>query len=228
MNIDNQEPTENQELNELNEGCGVISIHRINGSIKLFATPFERHEAGIEIRIHGAAGYNSSGRTKYHPDRGRPLLKIWMSNLQFSEAITNLGRGDGVPCTIKNIGRESMPEPPIRNEVADFHLEAKAAIAESLSGVRASIAVIRNSSSMSKKEKEAAISCLRAAIQSLEGSLPFIAEIFREFMVESIHHAKAEVAAYCEQMEIERGRYALAAGRELPQLEAGGFDGTPT
>jgi len=69
-----------------------------------------KHNHTIVLKIKRATKERSLHDDRYYG--GETLIEVEMSPNQFAEAITSMNIGDGMPCTIRYVGRQRMAECP--------------------------------------------------------------------------------------------------------------------
>jgi hypothetical protein len=176
---------------------GVIGISRFQttGS-RMFGSSIN-HKTGISIVIRNA-GYNEEGG---YISADKELIRIRLSSSQFAELITTLNVGDGVPCTIERLGRESIPELPHVKKKSDIVFDdVKKAVEEIEKDetlyMQEAIDILNNKSTITKKDRELVLSALRMYKQKVKNDLPFYASQIKKHMEESAVEAKQEIESY--------------------------------
>jgi len=102
---------------EKHPSYGVIGLSRIShgmGRNLLFGSHLDRHQETVELRIYRASRMveSTSHEWFYADDRGSPIAIVELSPAQFAQLLTTMNVGDGVPCTIRNVDGESIPNVP--------------------------------------------------------------------------------------------------------------------
>jgi hypothetical protein len=89
---------------ERHPSYGLIGFHRVThgGPNKLFASRLINHPTTILMRVYQAKiEHELSKDWIYADDHRQPLVEVELSPAQFSELLTTMNVGDGVPCTIR-------------------------------------------------------------------------------------------------------------------------------
>ena len=83
---------------------GLVGFHRISsaGPRRLFGSRLTTHPTTILLRIHHASVEHDLARDWIYADGRLPIVEVELSPAQFSELLTTMNVGDGVPCTIRN------------------------------------------------------------------------------------------------------------------------------
>ena len=96
---------------EKHPSFGMVGFSRIScGNQRLFGSSIE-HDTMIALRVHTAYRTESFGYEHVYADED--IVEVMLSPAQFSELLTTMNIGDGVPCTIrfdKENGHIKQPE----------------------------------------------------------------------------------------------------------------------
>lgn len=183
---------------------GVIVLGRPTGSKKLFGSPFN-HQSFMSIEIKRARKVRRFHETEITEDygrEGRHILSIAMSEHQFARFICNPGVAGGVPCTIEQVGYQSMPEPPL-DEKDDIHLQTSIDVEKGAEKVKEILtkslqdleAMFESKKAIGVNDKKRILDAFRSAIQQVESNLPFVVTQFQEAVDKLAMAAKHEVDA---------------------------------
>lgn len=200
------------------ESAGLISFSRTSGGAVLFGSAFN-HQHYITLRIHKAQVQRNLYETNILEASRLPYIEVQMSASQFSEAITSLNMGQGVPCTVAyaNGKRLERPKrPTIENERELFDSDVDQVTQEAIETIEQLIAAIREEK-MSKKAQQRLLGLARTSLKKLNDSLPFIAEMYAETLDRLLLKAKTEISAYADHTIHQYGLQAVKG--ELPRLE---------
>jgi hypothetical protein len=199
------------------ESAGVISFNRTSGSAVLFGSPFN-HQHYITMRVHRAQVQRDLHETSIFKASGLPYIQVEMSASQFSEAITSLNLGTGIPCTVAYANGKRLERPTIENERELFDSEIDAATQNAVNVIEELIGAILEEK-LPKKAQERLLGLARVSLKSLNDSLPFIAEMYAETLNGLEQKAKTEITAYADHVVHRFGLEAMANG--LPMLPEG-------
>ena len=204
---------------------GLLQFNRVTGSPKnLFGTHLHPQNF-IEMKVVHGERLEHDGREDYYGKE--TILRVWMSANQFSECITGLNVGMGVPCTIRQIGREEMPYPPTQVVPTEriqsyFELRMKefgTAIREQLASVSE---ILNKDGAINKKDREALRKVFERALQEIEQNIPFFLNEYEESAIKIVTHAKTEFDAFVSHAAMRIGLEKIAeSGLKtlLPELE---------
>lgn len=212
---------------------GMIGASRVEGDITLFGSDFVHH-GFVRVKISRAVMNRDLYREWYHARD--PFIEVDLSYSQWVRFLTEMNRGDGVPCTIDWVqGEGHMPGIPLRDREAVTKREFDDKARDMAAKVQIAMdAVGSELAGISVKKQQAVLSVLRSLEQDLRANMPFMAKSFGEHMEQVTDKAKIEVSTYVDQQIQRAGMNALAergATLQLPSsqdevyLEEGGEDG---
>lgn len=126
-----------------------------------------------------------------------PLIQIRMTAGQFSEMITSMNQGSGVPCTVEMVGQKPV-EPYIKQESRKEFVHRKfedrmRMFANSIRENQKRAKEIVKKKTLSKADIHDLTHQLEWLTQEVESNIPFFAKCFQETMDEVVHEAKLEV-----------------------------------
>lgn len=209
------------------ESYGMVAFNRQSnsGGATLFGSPLSDHYQTVSIRI--ATGYAWQGLMGEQRYRGeRQIVEVELSAAQFAEAITTMGLGDGVPCTIRRLnGRmlESPPRPPTATERAHEGFAARMkGFGKTLRTLTAKVDAATES--LTQKKRAEVRGAVAGVVMEVEQNIPFFLELFTEAAVKVTNVAKAEADAWLTTVVHRAGLAHLrglpggAAPVELPAL----------
>ena len=105
-----------EEMRETHESYGNFSFHRIHGgrgATHLFGSHVEYHPVTIRLEIHRAERhFNKDLSSEHIYSHGQRLIEVEMSAAQFTDSITLMNHGEGIPCTIRYVGGAEMEDVP--------------------------------------------------------------------------------------------------------------------
>jgi hypothetical protein len=178
---------------------GMIRISRVHGGKqKFFGSELEvDHWIEIEI-LHGKMERELSNDWFYSSGR-LPIASVRLSPIQFSELITNMNFGDGLPCTIQYInGEEIEAEKLYESKKESTHRQFKErmkSFASELVSTRDKAKDLVKKKTLSKEDQRQLLIHLDWMTQELTGNIPFFMQCFQEVADKVVAAAKAEVEA---------------------------------
>ena len=188
-----------EEVVETHQTYGLVGFSRIScgrAGINLFGSSI-RHHSAITLRIRRAEKRRDLSRDWFHANED--LIEVTLSPTQFAEAITCMNMGDGVPCTIRYVGREDMGDCPEINQRQIFNDEIKRDVHKAMKDAeklvsRANELLEKKSTNMTDKREIA--ETLRMLMQHIKNNIPFVHSQFNEAMDKTVNEAKGEVEAF--------------------------------
>ena len=199
---------------EQHESYGMIGFSRVShggagGGTNLFASAIEHHHT-IMMRIKRATKERSLHEDRYYG--GETIIEIEMSPMQFAEAITTLNVGDGIPCTIRRLGRtgvEDCPEETLRQAFVEEFAESCAETTKDAADLVERARELLGSKALKKAEREELLDVLQRIAINIKSNLPFIGKQFNEAVDKLTTDAKTSVEAFFLHRLNEFGLQAL-------------------
>lgn len=192
-----QEPTvvvgDRGEVRTNHPAFAQIGASRCNGHAVLYGSDFH-HQATIRIRIGGSELIRDLYRDRYHGKK--QYIEVELSEAQWATFVSSMNIGDGVPCTLRYLQQESvpnLPEPVDRSK--QFAGEVDKKCGDCLSQLQELYNKLDTVGLSKKKADELKVPVSRA-IMELKSNLPFIAESFGEHIEDTLEKAKQEIHGY--------------------------------
>ena len=185
---------------------GQASISRVtsNKGAVMYGSTL-KHDSFLSFRLYQSELWRDSGIERYHTT-GKCLVEFDLSEAQFTQLITTMNIGSGVPVTLRHINGQNVERPPERNERVKIDEDIKKAAnkaVENSRAVLASIGQMIESGKFNKTEMRKLYGELSNAIQHMTGSAPFLIEMFNESLEKAVTSAKADFDAYI-QMQVQQ------------------------
>ena len=177
------------------ESFGQISFSRVNGRANFYGSELEQdHYISMEVN---ASEVERDLTQDWYYTRGLPLIKVRMSSGQFSELITNLNIGAGIPCTVEMVNGKYVQELPFQESRKEFvHRKFEDRMKEFAIEIREKQKVAKNliaKKTLSKDDMTALQHHIDWLTQEVERNIPFFAKCFQETIDEVVQEAKLEV-----------------------------------
>jgi hypothetical protein len=216
-------------IREEHESYGMVGFSRIthggalNSGTNLFGSSL-KHPHTIALRIKRAVKERYLSTDHYYG--GETLIEVEMSPAQFAEAITALNVGDGVPCTIRRIGKTGVEECPEVSMRQIFEQEFRDSCVETSDVARNLVKkaeAILSKSVIKASERKELLEYLYKIHMELKSNLPYIGTQFNEAMDKVVSDAKQSVEAFTVQRITDLGIKALEASppQQPPAIEIG-------
>jgi hypothetical protein len=183
-----------------------ISVSRVSGQSVLYDSDFLHHST-MCIRIHHSKLHRSLGRDwHYGHDE---FLEVELSEAQWCTFVSSPNMGSGVPCTLRHLNRERMPElPRPKSRVDQFSKEQDDKVQKAIDSLNGIIETIEGTK-LSQKDKGSLKSRIDQVRSELTSNRQFMAEQFDRHMEKTEERAKTEINAYHTQMVSHLGMQAL-------------------
>lgn len=131
--------------------------------------------------------------------KNAPLVKIRLTQNQFSELITSLNIGEGVPCTIEKIGDRFMEGLPLienrKDYVSRVFKERMVTFSKKLKLMQERAKNLISKKTLSKDDQYELRSSIEWLTTEVETNIPFFADCFQENMDKVVVEAKMEIDA---------------------------------
>lgn len=207
---DYDKESENADIIKWHPSFGMIRLSRrqSRGTV-LFGSSITHNEI-IALTISRGEVDRHLNREWYHARN--EIIEIEMSSNQFAEFITTPNSGSGIPCTIRHLNHDRMPEPPFESRVDMFSKEFKNNMSNLGNDLNNNLTIaksILSKNSINKGDKEELIRLFDSLIDNIKSSIPFVEKSFVEQMDKTIVEAKAEIEAFVNRRITEEGRKAL-------------------
>ena len=197
---------------------GTIQCSRVSGHAPLFDSALN-HQHFIAVRIGAASVWRNLNQYWIHGST-REYIEVRMSEAQWAAFVASTNVGSGVPCTLKYVNGEQIPDPP-RIDQHELHLdELKAdlsALRETLTTLRKEWDAIADKPSINKADRKVFAEAIRRAEMKVDSGIPFAADQFKEAMEKTVIAAKVEVEAHVVGVIQRTGLEALR--KMAPQLD---------
>lgn len=177
---------------------GMVGLSRRSGSVSpLFGSNIQ-HSQTITLTIKRAEHDRHLNNDWYHAKE--QLIEVELSGSQYAELISSFNIGDGVPCTIRQLGRHSYPDPPYESPVDIFKREFAVKMEnlgkECASLVEDSIKMLKEKPTLNKADREFLLNSIRGLVQEVNSNTPFVNQQFNESMEKTISQAKNEIETF--------------------------------
>jgi hypothetical protein len=151
------------------------------------------------------------------------LIKVKLSEAQWATFVSSMNTGSGVPCTLEYVGRERMPDIPLRREADVVKAELRDITGTMHARVLRTIEDIEGEigKSLSGVKRASILKELRQLERDLGDSLPYMIKSLDQNVENTVEKAKVEVYAYMQGAVARAGLAALGVVAPL-QLSSGG------
>jgi hypothetical protein len=204
------------------ESYGMVQFSRVSssGNHRLFGSALPFHHHSVRLRVHTAyLVRREHGQERAWADH--QIVEVELSAAQFSELLTTMNVGEGVPCTIVRYEGRSMGEPPaidaepenIRETLRDRLTSVGEKLAQRSKAVLDSLP-----SGTSEKARAKVRTELEGMAREITDHVPFALKMFQEATTRVSNAAKAEVDALLTHIVQATGLQVLRERAGLPAL----------
>jgi len=155
----------------------------------------------------------------------KPLFKVKMSPNQFSELITTLNIGSGVPVTIEEVMGEKIEQcNDMESKKTYTHNQFKQRMAEFMSEINSKYKEaeqIINKKNLSKDDQEKLKWFYQRMSQEIKQNIPFFVKCFQEVMDKVVLDAKSEIDSVLLHSVVSAGIEALGININKPDRSIG-------
>ena len=175
---------------------GQLAISRVNGKANFYGSELEQDHY-ISIEVNQSEVERDLSRDWYFNTGKLPLLRVRMSAIQFSEAITSFNQGGGIPCTIEMVDSkpvDKMPEQESRKEFVHRKFRDRMKMfADSIRENQQKAQAIVKKKTLSKQDVFDLNHKLEWLTIELERNIPYFIECFQDTADQVVNEAKLEV-----------------------------------
>lgn len=180
---------------------GLIGFSRITGGGHKFFGSDLKQDHFIELKIEQAEVIRTLSKEWYspdHSDKNRGVVRVRMTSNQFSELITSLNIGNGVPCTIESINGEKVEELPKDTEnrkdfVHKSFKQRMTEFAQRFSTSRKEVEELVKKKTLTKDDQHNLRILFESVQTELTNNIPFFMKCFQETSDKIVTEAKQEV-----------------------------------
>lgn len=195
---------------DTHESYGMVAMNRVTGTRRnLFGSHLKEHSSTIRIVVRRGQRVFNNGEDYYMSSDRRPIVELELSAAQFSELITSMNVGDGVPCTLLSVNGELVASPPVAKTQAERvrskFREKMESIGESLRENLSEIDSILAKKIVNSGDKKKIRNIFSSFMTEIQSNIPFVLEQFEESAEKIVTHSKQEVDAFVRQIFIAAG-----------------------
>ncbi len=200
------------------ESFGLLSLYRTsnNNGTSLFGSSI-KHNNTIILSIKRAEKNRNLNYDRYH--EREKLIEIEMSPTQFSDAITSLNIGPGIPVTLRYVDKKNMencPEVSVREQFQNEFKNHVNEISENLKKLNHEAEeLLTKKSTLKIKEKEQLLNIIKRISMEVIENTPFIQKQFNRSMDGTIKEAKGEIEGFLTNIITSLGVKSLKDSKNL-------------
>jgi hypothetical protein len=200
------------EEEETHPSYGLVQFNRKSGgSGRLFGSSVE-NPTQVSLKISRGKRSTDYGKSWYFSSED--LIEVDLSPSQFSELLTSMNTGPGVPCTIRRFNGKgyTLPE-ETKSEVdraRDYH---KTRLESFQTEINAKVEeidkMLATKKTISKSDRAVIKDCLYNINRELHSNMPFYFDCFAESTDKVVAEAKSEIDGFVTHIVHQTGLEAL-------------------
>jgi len=199
---------------------GLIGVNRTSSSGSTLFGSNIQHKNTFTIIIKRAEHHRHLNNDWMHGTE--QLIEIELSGSQFIEMMTSMNAGDGIPCTIRQVGSQMYPDPPYENPLDTFQREFEAKLKnlgkQCESVVEDAVKMLKEKTNINKADRDFLLSAIHSIVQQVSSNIPFVNQQFNESVEKSVQQAKNEIETFFNHRITSLG---LDAAKLKPELLLG-------
>jgi hypothetical protein len=198
------------------ESYGQIRFSRVQGRANFYGSELQQDHF-ITLEIDKSEVHRGLTQDRHHTREN--LMKLRMTAGQFSELITSMNYGSGVPCTLERYdGKMIQPLPEIDNRKEFVHRkfeERMKDFAKELKTNQEMAKKLIDKKTLSKSDQEALTFLIHKMSQEVSSNIPFFGKCFQENIDEMVFEAKLEIENAIQHKVTHLGLKALHEENKL-------------
>lgn len=190
-----QEPTINERGGEVHPAFGMIGASRVSSTgTHLFDSDIE-HKNLVMVRIYSATRKRDLNHDWIFSDK--EFVEVILSEAQWASFVSSMNVGDGVPCTIRYLNGEVIPEFPHDPRLAHSMKETREAADRAFEQIKKAMAELEAlDSKAGAPARREAIRNLHSAIENAPANVAFAGKSLVEMTENVVQKARADVEAF--------------------------------
>jgi len=211
-----------EEKEEKHESYATMGFSRVQCSenMQLFGSDLG-HATLIKMEVSHASKKRGLNRNWYHAKD--KIIELYMSQNQFSEMITSLNIGDGIPVTLQMTERDGRISQPKTESISRLHetefKDQMKAVGDSARHMMDNTKKLFAGTGVLKKaDRESIIKSIERVVQEIESNMPYVENCFKKSMDDVVTDAKATIEAFYQSRVTDAGLKALQNGPIKPKL----------
>lgn len=177
------------------ESFGQISFTRtVGGNTNFYGSELPQDHY-ISLEVHHSEIERELTQDRYY-NKGQ-ILRLRMSSGQFSELITSMNSGTGIPCTIERLQGKKIESIPVLESRKDFvHRKFEDRMKEfavKLKTKQDRVKELSSKKTLSKEDQKELNWTVEWITQEVTSNIPFFAKCFQETIDDVVFEAKLEV-----------------------------------
>lgn len=186
----------NEEERHQHPSFGQIRFSRHNSNGTNFYGSELKQDNYISLVVQQSSIDRTLSTDRYHAS-GMPLIEVRMTANQFSELLTSLNHGSGVPCTVEAINGKIIDTLPIQESRKEFvhrkFEDRMREFAKTLMAKQNRVKELSAKKTLSKVDQQELNFTVEWLTTEVASNIPFFAQCFQETIDYSVNEAKSEI-----------------------------------
>jgi len=191
---------------------GMVAFSRMHSShgMQMFGSKIG-HSTIIGLKIYEASQEDSFGKKRVVAED--KIIEVLLSPAQFSELLTTMNIGSGVPCTIsrrQGVGSIEPKKQENPRKVSERYLrKTMEKVSSRMEDVEKMASKMASGKTASKADRNEIVSMLKMLRQEIEEDMPFVEKTFQEVMDKTVSEAKSDIDAFVTHTVTQKGLESL-------------------
>ena len=218
-----EEPTIDANGDEAHPAFALATVHTSSGTPRSLFQSDLMHNNTVVLSVQTATRRRDLQRDWVHPRR--ELIEIEMSETQWGALVSSMGKGSGVPVTLRRTENEAFVAGlPYQPRTAENRREVRETVERLLADATAAMAALdaAEDSKAGVKERRELRNRLRATLDNAGGNARFAIDSLAEAAESLVNQAKADIETHIMRAAAAHGVEASVVfpGLELKEIEA--------
>lgn len=218
-----EEPGVDANGDQSHPAFAVATVHTSSGTPRALFQSDLMHNNTIVLSIQTATRRRDLQRDWVHPRR--ELIEIEMSETQWGALVSSMGKGSGVPVTLRRTENEAfVPALPYQPRTAENRREVRETVERLLADATAAMAALdaAEDSKAGVKERRELRNKLRSTLDNAGGNARFAIDSLAEAAESLVNQAKADIETHIMRASATHGvdPSVVFPGLELKEIEA--------
>jgi len=212
------------EKEEKHESFGMMGFSRVqcSGDGQVLHGSDLKHNTIIRMTLSHGTKKRGLSHDWYHAED--TIVEVEMSQNQFSEMITSMNMGSGIPVTLNYTEKDGRLESPEFVSVVEIHenefkQQTKDTVKDMEDLLTAMKDLLSGSGTVKKADRETMINQAEKVVREIGSNMPYMEKCFAESMDKVVTDAKGNIEAFYQHRVIAAGLEALENGNEPKLIE---------
>ncbi|MFK5949522.1 MAG: hypothetical protein QM500_12220 [Methylococcales bacterium] len=199
---------------ESHPSFGMLGFNRIQSSKEMVLNGSDlTHTTVIEMCLYRSTKDRGLHQNWHHATD--KVASVYMSQNQFSELITSMNMGDGVPVTLNFTETDGRIEPPVFKSVVEVHkgeldTRTQKILEQSANTLKRATELLQGSGTLKKADREKLLNDVQMLEQNVRSNMPFMKKQFEEAMDDVVTDAKGSIEAFYQHRVTKAGLKTLS------------------